>query len=172
MFRAHFADDSLANYVGLLPTIFRTYGIDKEALKVMDCYCGDGELVYLLMEQFNIVGSNDPNPFSASPNKLALADVNLWKMIESNYNSIVTRMNDEEQISCILQNMPFCQSSMVVIALLVPHNVRPCLRCKSVDIEIAGFKYKWQFLFPNLTIKLKYNSMKYSTSVINIGKQR
>lgn len=155
MFQAQHFTDCLASYVSLLPAIFRTYGIDEGALHVIDCYCGEGDLVFLLMEQFSVVGSNDPNPRSPSPNKLSLDDVSIWKMIESNYNAIVTRITNEEQISFFLQNMSFYQSKVMVIALLVPSNVSPCLQGNSVDIEINSFKYKWQLHFPNINTQRK-----------------
>lgn len=145
------ANDTLAYYVRLLPAIFNAYGMERTMLKVIDCLSGEGDLVYLLMEEFDVVASNDPNPRGTSPNKFSLDDSDLWRMIRSNYNVIVTRMQSEQQISYLLQVALAYQTDTLVISVLVPATTSPHFQCRATDIEIHGFTYKWQLLFPTTT---------------------
>lgn len=146
--------DNLAFYLRLLHPVITTCGLPVEDIKVVDICSGQGELIFLLMEYFNLVGSNDACPNATTSNKYALTDNNLWSMVEEKYNTIITRAKDEQEVNLIASKF-IRPTSPIFVALLVPAATHSRLKCKSIEVEILGFKLKWQLLFPNPAFKPK-----------------
>jgi hypothetical protein len=146
--------DNLPFYLRLLHPVILTCGIPLHDIRVVDICSGQGDLVFLLMDYFNLVGSNDFNPGATSPNKYALNDDSLWNMIHGRYNAIITRVNGEPEVALVASKLNQ-SSSPILAAFLVPVTTRPYLRCKSIEVEVTGFRLKWQLLFPNPAFKLK-----------------